>query len=155
MKKEKVQFQHYTDFVGELKATYRRTSVPSTTIRESKDVIDFIRPYFDECMDNHEEMMIVHVNNANQVVNVHRHTIGGTTGVLYDAKLIFQQALLIRTEGLFIVHNHPSGKLKASNADVDMSIKLSKGAKILGFHLIDSLIITRESYLSLKDESMF
>ncbi len=144
----------YKDFVGELQVTYKRTGVSTKQITQSKDVIDFVRPLFDECMDDHEEVKIVHLNRLNKVVNVHHHSKGGTAFAPYDVKLILQQALLIKTEALVIIHNHPSGGLIPSQADKDMSRKLKEACKIVGLVLLDSLIITRESYYSLGDNGL-
>ena len=69
-KKQFPRIQTYQDFVGELTATYRRTKKPTVKIKYSRDAADFLRPYFDECMDDHEEFKVLHLNRNNLVVNV-------------------------------------------------------------------------------------
>lgn len=151
---ENVQFHHYKDFLGELTVTYKRTQKLTPNITNSKDLDTFIRPYFEECMDSHEEMRIIHLNNANYILNVHHHSKGGTAGTVADAKLILQQALLLKATGIVIIHNHPSGTLKPSLADMNLTAKLKTGCEILDLRLLDSMIITRETYYSFMDEGV-
>lgn len=141
----------YKDFLGELSVTYKRSSLKTFKIGGSDDAAKFIRPYFEECMDNHEEFKVMHLNNRNMVVNVHHMSSGGTAGTLIDTKLILQQALLIKTSSLICVHNHPSGELNPSQADIQTSNKLREACKLVDLKLLDSLIITREGYYSLAD----
>ncbi len=146
-----IQFYHYTDMLGVLTVTYRRTKKLTAQIRSSHDIEKFIRPYFDEFMDDHEELKIVHLNNANVVINVHDHTKGGTTGTLADTKLILQQALILKCVAIILVHNHPSGNLTPSTADQKLMSNLKKACGILDLRLLDGIIITREGYYSFRD----
>jgi len=143
----------FRDFVGEMTATYRRTSVPTTTITQSKDAYDFMYPYFDQIMDDHEEVKILHLNNANKTVNVHHCTIGTDTGSLVPINHILRQALIIQTKGIIMFHNHPSSNLKPSKADLDITDKLSKACKLMDIKLLDSIILTRESFYSFADNN--
>jgi len=136
----------FKDFIGELTAIYRRTSQPITKVNSSADIAKFIKPYFDEIMDDHEEVKIIHLNNNNMVVNVHHHSVGGVRGTIVDMPLVLRQALLIHTVNIIMVHNHPSGVLKASAADIEMSKTLRQGCASVGLYLLDSIIVTRESY---------
>ncbi len=144
----------YRDFIGELKVTYTRTAKKTTKINCSRDAIDFIRPYFDEIMDNHEEFKIIHLNNANTVANVHHISKGGQTGTLIDTKLALREALQINCQACVGIHNHPSGNLRASKGDLDTSRKLKKAFAMVDITFLDSMIITREGYLSLADEGL-
>lgn len=144
----------YRDFVGELKVTYTRTAQKTTKINHSKEGADFIRPYFEEIMDNHEEFKIIHLNNANTVANVHHVSKGGQTGTLVDVKLALREALQINCQACIAVHNHPSGNLRASKGDLDTSKKLKKAFAMIDITLLDSLIITREGYFSMADEGL-
>lgn len=144
----------FKNFVGELKVTYKRTSLPTVSIKVSTDAADFIRPYYEEIMDDVEQVKVIHLNNSNQVVNVHHLSSGTDTGCLISIKDVLRQAILIKTNGIIIVHNHPSGNLKASRADIDVTTKLASAAKLMDLKLLDHIIITRESYLSLVDEGL-
>lgn len=144
----------YRDFVGELKVTYTRTSQKTVKINCSRDAADFIRPYFDEFMDNHEEFKIIHLNNANTIANVHHLSKGGQTGTLMDVRLVLREALQINCQACVAVHNHPSGSLRASKGDMDCTRKLKKALALIDISLLDHIIITREDYYSLADEGL-
>ena len=144
----------YRDYVGELTVTYKRTTQKTTKIKSSKDAIDFIRPYFDEIMDNHEEFKIIHLNNANMACNVHEISKGGITGTLVDIRLAIREALQINCVATIGVHNHPSSTLQPSLADKEVTQRLKKAFDCVDIKLLDSLIITREGYYSMADEGI-
>ena len=143
----------FRDFVGELEVTYKRTCLPTQKIQKSLDVIKFIRPFFDLCMDDLEEVKIIHLNTNGFVVNIHHAGKGTDKTCLIDTKNILRNALLIKTSSLIMIHNHPSGSLKPSKADIKISKNLKKACEIVGLNFLDSLIITRESFYSLADHS--
>ena len=144
----------FKDYVGELKVTYKRTSLPIVKASNSKVCSDFIRPYFDECMDNHEEVKIIHLNRSNGVVNVHELSKGGMHSSIVDIRLILREALQISCVGVVLVHNHPSGNLKASQIDKEITQKLKKACELVDIALLDHIIITREGYLSFADTGL-
>lgn len=142
----------FRDYVGELTVTYKRTKKLTSKLGSSKDAADFIRPYFEEAMDDHEEFKIIHLNNANHVVNVHHISSGGETGTLVDVKMAVRNALHIKTQAVILVHNHPSGAIRFSQGDRDVTRKLKAAFTYFDITLLDSMAITRESYISMADE---
>jgi DNA repair protein RadC len=144
----------FKDFVGELTATYKRTKTPTVKVRSSIDIVNFVRPYFEECMDDHEELKIVHFNNNMNVVNLHEHTKGTDTACLCDVKDVVRDAIIIKTKAVVMVHNHPSGNLKPSQADKDLTNKLKTALAYFELKLLDSVIVTREGYFSFADEGL-
>ncbi|MEO0571969.1 MAG: JAB domain-containing protein [Bacteroidota bacterium] len=141
----------FKDYVGELTAIYRRTELPTVKVRQSSDAAEFIRPMFDEIMDNHECAKVIHLSRSNGVVNVHHCSQGDESGTMIPTRLILQQALLIKTSAIILAHNHPSGKLKPSEADLKISGKLKSACALLDIQFLDSLILTREGYYSMAD----
>ena len=144
----------YKDFVGELSVNYRRTKKPTVKVTSSKAAADFIRPYFDHVMDDHEEVKVIHVNHENKIVNVHHLSSGTDTAALISVKDIIRNAILIKTTGIILVHNHPSGQTKFSEADKQISRKVETGCNYFDIRFLDSLVITRETYSSMKDEGV-
>lgn len=142
----------YRDFLGELTVIYRRTSFPTVKIKSSQDAADFLRPYYDEIMDNHEEFKILHLNNNNNVANVHHVSKGGLTGTIVDTRLVVREALLINCVAVIISHCHPSGNLKFSNADKKVTQQLIRAFEYFDIKLLDHIVITREGYISMADE---
>jgi len=141
------------DFVGEMEITYKRTNTLTQTIKSSKDAERFLRPYFENCMDNHEEFKVLHLNRANMIVNIHEVSKGTEMACLVPIKDILRQVILMKTQSIIIAHNHPSGGLVPSRQDIDISNKIRNAAKLFDVTLLDSLILTREGYYSLADNN--
>lgn len=152
--KNDTRIKTFKNFVGELTAIYRRTSIPTVKISSSSSVRDFIYPYYDEIMDDHEELKVLHLNRTNQVVNVHHVSSGTDNACIVDIKDIIRQAILIKTSSIIMVHNHPSGNLKQSKADEALTKKLKEACAFMEIPLLDSIIITRESHTSFADEGL-
>lgn len=151
MYKQLKRMSVYRDFVGELKVIYTRTSMLSIFIRTSNDAADFIRPYFDEVMDDHEEVKLIHINRSNGIVNVDNVSVGGDSSSLVPITKIVRNALYIKTTAVIMVHNHPSGNLNPSDMDINFSKRLEDAFKIVDIDFMDSIIITREGFYSLSD----
>ncbi|GGW24427.1 JAB domain-containing protein [Arenibacter certesii] len=149
-----IRIATFKDFVGELTAIYRRTKLPVFKITSSESVREFIYPFYDEVMDNHEEAKVIHLNRKNQVVNVHHLSSGTDSGCLIPIKDILRQAILIKTCSIILVHNHPSGNLNPSDADKQTSKKLKEASRLVDIPTLDSIIITREGYYSFADEGL-
>lgn len=119
-------------------------------ITSSKDVFDLLHPRIGEL--THEEFWIVYLNNANKVLKSQQLSKGGLTGTLVDVRIVMRQALESGAVGLVLAHNHPSGTLKPSQADKEVTRKLKKAALALDIKVLDHLIITQKEYFSFADE---
>jgi len=155
LKLEIPQFFSYKDFLGELEISYRRTTKSSVHVASSCVAHKFFEPYFDKCMDMHEEMKVMFLNNANHVITIQDVSVGNLVSTTVDLKKIFLPAIILNAKGIILCHNHPSGKLVPSSSDITITKQLSEAAKLLGLKLLDSIIITREGYCSLMDEGYF
>lgn len=144
----------YRDFVGELTVTYRRTKEFIFSVKSSRSASEYLRTHFETCMDNHEEFKILHLNNSNKVVNVHHLSKGGETGTCIDVKLAVREALQISTKAVILSHNHPSGTLRPSEADKSLTQKMKTAFGYFDIKVLDHIILTRESYLSMADEGL-
>lgn len=100
-----------------------------------------------------EEFKIVLLNNSNEVLGIYPMSKGGITGCVVDVRLVFAVALKCNATAIILAHNHPSGKLKPSQADLNITQKIKSGAIILDISLVDHLIITKNGYYSLADEN--
>ena len=153
-KKPLHRIKTYKDFVGELTATYRRTEKPTIKVTSSLSAADFMRPYFDTCMDDHEEFKVLHLNRNNLVVNVDHVSSGSDTGTMVPIKDIVRNALLIKTHGILLFHNHPSSNTKPSDQDIEVTKKIKTAAAYFDIALLDHIILTRESYYSFANENI-
>ena len=125
------------------------------SIKSSKDAATLLQKNWDNNkIDFIEQFKVILLNRANKVLGILQASSGGVTGTLVDAKLVFVSALKANACGIIISHNHPSGNLKPSPQDEQLTTKLNNGAKLLDIKLLDHLIITSEGYLSFSDEGL-
>jgi len=103
-------------------------------------------------MELREQVVILYLNNANKVIGYYRHTTGGLTSSLIDTRLILATALKSLSTGIIICHNHPSGTLEPSHADIKLTENLKTAAKQMEISLLDHIIITNKGYYSFSDE---
>ena len=94
------------------------------------------------------------LNRANKVLGIYEVSTGGMTGTVADPKLIFVAALKAGACNIMLVHNHPSGNLKPSKQDEQLTYKIKEGGKLLDIVLLDHLIISNEGYFSMQDEGL-
>jgi DNA repair protein RadC len=88
------------------------------------------------------------------VIGRERVSVGGVAGTVVDAKLIFQKAIQQLASSIILAHNHPSGNLRPSQADIDLTKKLKSAGKVLDIQVLDHLIISEAGYTSLADEQL-
>lgn len=99
-----------------------------------------------------EEFILLCLNQANKVIGYHKLSSGGQTGVIADIRIIAMLAINCGANQLIVAHNHPSGNKQPSGADKEMTIKLRDALRLFDIRLLDHLILTDESYLSMNDE---
>jgi DNA repair protein RadC len=120
------------------------------TIQSSKDAYNVIAPIIADLP--HEEFWILLLNRANKVIGREQISSGGVSGTVVDAKILFKKAIEAVASGIILVHNHPSGNLTPSSADLDITKKLSEAGKVLEINILDHLIISEKGYYSFADE---
>ena len=101
-----------------------------------------------------EEFKIVLLNRANKVLAISTLSQGGTASTIVDPKLLFATALKLKASSLILAHNHPSGELQPSQADISMTNKLIEGGKVLDIPILDHLIVSSNGYYSFGDEGL-
>ena len=102
----------------------------------------------------HEEFWVLLLNRANRVIKKKRISEGGVSGTVADPKIIFKMALEELASGIIVAHNHPSGNLRASQQDIDLTKKLKEAGKFLEIQLLDHLIVANQKYFSFADEGL-
>lgn len=102
----------------------------------------------------HEEFWILMLDRANRIIGVENVSKGGVTGTVADPKLIFRPALLNLACGIILCHNHPSGNIRPSKEDIDLTNQLSTAAKHLEMGVMDHIIIGGSEYFSFADNGM-
>lgn len=122
-------------------------------ITTSKAVFDIMQPLIGELP--HEEFWVLFLNNSNKVIYKTQISKGGITGTVVDIRIVFKLALEHNATSIILSHNHPSGKLQASEADIQITKKIKEAGKNLDIQVLDHVIITEKSYYSFVDEGIF
>lgn len=121
-------------------------------ITSSTDAYRLISP---DLMDlPHEEFHAIYLSRSNQVLSKKQLSIGGIHGTVADGKLLFKEALLLNATGIIIAHNHPSGAVNPSQADIDLTKRFKSFGELVEISILDHLIIGNSTYFSFADESM-
>ena len=101
-----------------------------------------------------EFAFVLYLNSNNRVIGITNLSVGGIDATLMDIRLVFSMAVKIGAVGIITAHNHPSGNLKPSDADIKMSSLITQGGKTLSIRVLDFMIITTNNgYYSFADES--
>lgn len=136
--------------LGRRRKTTEAVSKPQ--IRSSLDAYEIIKP---QLMDQPiEQFWVLLLSRSNRVIKKQLISTGGVSGTVADPKVIFKTALDALASGLILIHNHPSGNLKPSQADIQLTKKMKESGRLLEIPILDHLIFTEDGYFSFADESM-
>jgi len=123
-----------------------------TKIGSSTDAFELLQPIMGEL--EHEEFWVLYLNNSNKVLHKAQLSKGGITGTLVDVRILMKQSLELGAVGLILAHNHPSGTLKPSTADKQITQKIKRASESLDIKVLDHLIITQKAYFSFADNNV-
>lgn len=144
-------------FVGEIKEVYA-ANIPLENmpkISSSAEVMRYAREVWEPCtLEIFECFYVFFLNRGNRVCGWSQISKGGTAGTVADPKLIFRRALMCGASGMILAHNHPSGNLTPSQADIELTKKLRDAGKFLEVQIMDHLILTPSNYMSFADEGL-
>ncbi|WP_442795411.1 JAB domain-containing protein [Pelobium manganitolerans] len=122
-------------------------------IGSAKDVFNLLQETWDQDkIDLLEQFKILLLNKGNRVIGLYEVSSGSVSGTLADPKLIFATAIKACASGIILTHNHPSGNLKPSNADIALTRRIKAGGELLDIAVLDHVIISSEGFCSLVDE---
>jgi DNA repair protein RadC len=144
----------------EFQVTYNRTRTEQRQITSSKAVFDYLKPLYEPFIDWREYAYLICLDRANNIIGHYRVSEGGISGTVMDAKIILGIALKAQASGIILSHNHPSGNLQPSNADLTLTKKIKEACKLLDIALLDHLIMVAApqpqslTYYSFADEGV-
>ncbi|MDP4130161.1 MAG: DNA repair protein RadC [Bacteroidota bacterium] len=121
-------------------------------IRDSRQVADWLRVTLQD--NSREVFAVLFLNQANRVNHFEVVSRGGITGTVADPRVILKKALETHAVNVILCHNHPSGNLRPSKADEDLTYKIREAAKYLDIKVIDHIIVSHEGYFSFADSGM-
>ncbi|MFY7938734.1 MAG: JAB domain-containing protein [Flavobacterium sp.] len=139
--------------LAEIQVSYRNKNDNPVKITSSQDAYKLFYSNWNlDTLELQEEFKVLLLNRANKVLGVYCMSRGGSSGTVVDAKLLFSVILKCNASAVILCHNHPSGNLKPSKADEDITTRIKEIAKLLDISLLDHIIISRNGYYSFTDE---
>lgn len=157
IKKSEVIFEEETpdtapvskiDYIGETRINYRSEH---PQIKGASAVYEELGEFKEM---NQEHFMALYLDGASKVIESRVIFIGTLNQSLVHPREVFRPALKMNTAGIIIAHNHPSGTLTPSRADIQITKRLKEGAKLLGVDLLDHVIIAKEGYFSFSEDGI-
>ncbi len=143
--------------ISEISVIYRPSFVSDSIITHSEDSTKVFREFIEEdTIHLQEHFLVMYLNQANRVLGIYRLSKGGITGTVADIRLILSVALKTAATSLILAHNHPSGNLRPSNADLELTARIKEAAKYMDIRLLDHIILSPKEgyYYSFADEGV-
>ena len=143
--------------VAEIQLSYKSDVKPSLRpkINGAQDAHKVLLENWDDSkIEFVKQFKVLLLNRANKALGVFEVSSGSSTGTVADPKLIFAAAIKANSCGIILAHNHPSGNLQPSQADIDLTTKVKEGDKLLEIQVVDHLIVTKEGYYSFANEGL-
>ena len=131
-----------------------QTDFPRILISSSLDCYNFIKNFYQDDIEIYESFFILLLNKANHTIGYAKISQGGIAGTHVDIKIILKYALDSLASSVILAHNHPSGNLRESEQDINITNKIKYGLELLDINLFDHIILTKESFSSFADKSL-
>ncbi len=126
--------------------------VETRTIACSRDIADYFRPMLQELP--HEECHVMLLRNNLTLKDTALVGRGGLTETVVDVRIILETALRKQASLIALCHNHPSGSLRPSSVDRQLTTRLAEACRIMQITLVDHVIVSHQGYFSFKDEGL-
>ena len=121
-------------------------------ILTSRDLANYLKAQFQ--FKRHEVFAVVFLNRANKINHFEIISEGGITGTVADPRIIVKRALEHDATSMVLCHNHPSGSVKPSRQDEELTEKIKTAAKFFDIRIMDHLIVSDEGFYSFADEGI-
>lgn len=138
--------------VSEIQVSYCNSSNDKVFIKSSEDAFRVALSHWNkDIIEFQEEVKMILLNRVNRILGIHELSKGGTSGSVVDIKIVLSVALKCHSTSIVLIHNHPSGNLKPSQADTTITKKLKKACEYFDLTLLDHLIISKDGFYSFND----
>ena len=128
-----------------------QTDLEQVKISNSENAADFIRQFYSDDIEIYESFFILLMNRANKVTGYAKISQGGVCGTIVDKKILLKYIVDSLASGVIIAHNHPSGTLSPSDADIRITKDVKELCKLVDSALLDHVILTADSFYSFAD----
>ena len=141
--------------IAEIQISYSPNKSKKIWIKDSKTTYAALTSHWDDdTIEYIEEAYLLCLNQAHAVLGIKKIGQGGINGCVMDPRVIFQTALKANASAIIIAHNHPSGNLTPSQADLQLTKNLRTSGKLLEISVLDHLIIGDDAFYSFADEGL-
>ncbi len=139
--------QHY---VNEIEVLYkpRLDLAPLQKITTDKEIAMFLQTIWADDIEYRERFYAVYLNRQNKILGYYLISVGGCSGTVVDTKMIFQPAINLHASSIILAHNHPSGNINPSQADLTLTNKIVQAGKVLDIPITDHIILTVNNHYS-------
>lgn len=148
MKKE------YKSSIPEISLQFKDSGFKKTKITSSEDSFKYIRQFYESDINIYESFFLLLLNRANNTIGWVKISQGGMTGTVADPLIIAKYAIDFMAKGIILAHNHPSGVLKPSNNDNELTKKIVQGMKLFDVNVLDHIILGDKEWFSFADEGL-
>ena len=131
-------------YIKETVKNFKQLSSPEAVYEEMKELTQ----------SDQESLWVIYVNTKNMILGKDMVSLGGVDSASVDLKILFRRILLNNATSFFIVHNHPSGEVKPSKQDINLTENIKKGAELLQMRLLDHIIIGENDYYSFNQKNL-
>jgi DNA repair protein RadC len=128
------------------------TSLEKPVVKDSKEIANYLQAILRD--HHHEVFAVVFLNRANKINHFEIISQGGITGTIADPRVILKKALEEDAVSIILCHNHPSGSLKPSKADEELTLKIKQAARYFDIKVLDHIIVSEGGYYSFADEGI-
>ena len=134
------------NMINEIKVKYIPTKISSQPISSAVEAIRLFKLLWDQdTLEYVETFNVILLNRAKIPIGFFNTSKGGITSVVVDIRVIMATALKCAATSIVIAHNHPSGNLKPSQADIELTNKMKSAGELLDIKVLDHIILTKES----------
>jgi DNA repair protein RadC len=128
------------------------TDFKKVKIGSSKDAFDYISNFYGDDLEIYESFFVLLLNRNNTTIGYAKISQGGISGTVVDSRIIAKYCIDALASAVILSHNHPSGNLRPSSNDLDITKKITNVLALLDCKVLDHLILGGDTYLSLADE---
>lgn len=136
----------------EYKLTRTTNEMQSIKVTGPADAAVFAANFFEDDINIYESCFIILLNGANKTIGWYKVSSGGLDATIIDKRIICKVAINALSAGIILVHNHPSGEVKPSSADIKMTKEVKDCLKLFDVVLVDHIILSEKKYYSFTDE---
>lgn len=144
----------YKKFAHKISLVREASPFHSAKLKQSTHVAEYARKFYETDIAIYESFYVIYLNRANNVIGFIKLSQGGTAGTVADPKIIMKYAIDLLASCVICIHNHPSGNIHPSEADIKLTQKIKNGLQLFDISLLDHVILSENEHYSFADEGM-